>query len=71
MSTMLDLDILTSDSDLELDAVDEQKPRKKYEVSIQYLNYQAVCKGVGNLVVEKHWGIFRGLFQTASKQPLI
>ena len=35
MSTMLDLDILTSDSDLELDAVDEQKPRKKYEVSNQ------------------------------------
>ena len=31
---MLDLDLLTSDSDLELDAIEEQKPRKKYEVSI-------------------------------------
>ena len=68
---MLDLDILTSDSDLELDAVDEQKPRKKYKVSNQNLNYQAVCKGVGNLVVDKYWGIFRGLFSTGSKKPLI
>ena len=30
---MLNLDLLTSDSDLELDATEEQKPRKKYEVS--------------------------------------
>ena len=27
----MDLDLLTSDSDLELDAMEEQKPRKKYE----------------------------------------
>ena len=33
LETMLDLDLLTSDSDLELDALDDQKPRKKYEVS--------------------------------------
>ena len=36
--TMLDLDILTSDSDLELDAIEETKPRKKYEVSRQNLS---------------------------------
>ena len=29
---MLGLDILTSDSEMELDAIEEQKPRKKYEV---------------------------------------
>ena len=32
-SKMLGLDILTSDSEMELDAIEEQKPRKKYEVS--------------------------------------
>ena len=30
---MLGLDILTSDSEMELDAIEVQKPRKKYEVS--------------------------------------
>ena len=35
---MLDLDLLTSDSDLELDAAEEKKPRKKYEVSCVFIN---------------------------------
>ena len=30
---MLDLELLTSDSDLELEAAEGLKPRKKYEVS--------------------------------------
>ena len=31
---MFDFELLSSDSDLELEAAQEQKPRKKYEVMI-------------------------------------